>query len=487
MQMEWSLFTDLYQLTMAQGYLESAKENQQATFTMHFRNYPFNGGYAIVCGMTQLAEIIEEFTFSDSDIAYLRSISAPSGGNLFSENFLDMLSELKLTVDIDAMPEGTVAFPNEPILRVSGNIMQCQMLETVLLNCVSFQTLIATKAARICHSADGRPVTEFGLRRAQGTGALWASRAAVVGGCVSTSNVLAGKEFDIPVSGTHAHSWVMSFDSELEAFREYARIFPNNCSFLVDSYDVEAGIKNAITVGLEMRARGEKLNAIRIDSGDLAWLSKLARKMLDEAGLDDVKIMLTNNLDEYTIASILDEGAPVDIWGVGTKLATAFDQPTLGGVYKLSAIRNSETEPWQDRLKVSESVSKTSIPGILDVRRYYNNDGKIAGDMVFDVNKPINPEEIIVDPLDSLRQKKLTGLKYKNLLSPLVRNGSSVDGAKCSAMQARARAIEGCKELDKTQLRNLNPHSYPVGFELNLLKRRNSLVSELRCLDIERN
>ena len=233
-----------------------------------------------------------------------------------------------------------MVFPHEPIVRVMGPIMDCQLIETALLNCVNFETLIATKAARVCLAAHGLPVAEFGLRRAQGAGGgMWASRAAVVGGCASTSNVLAGKTYGLPVSGTHAHSWVMSFPNELEAFRAYAREFPRNCVLLVDTYDVEQGIRNAITVGLEMRARGERLAGIRIDSGDLAWLAKMARRMLDEAGLEDCGIVLSNDLDEYTIQSILDEGAPVSSWGVGTKLACAFDQPTLGGVYKLSATR----------------------------------------------------------------------------------------------------------------------------------------------------
>lgn len=486
MGLEWPLYTDLYQLTMAQGYLESGKAQQQATFTMHFRDYPFKGGYAVVCGMTQLAEMLSDYSLSDDDIDYLRSIPAPAGGAMFSEGFLSHLAGMRLSLDVDAMPEGTIAFPGEPILRVQGSIMQCQMVETMLLNCVSFQTLLATKAARVCRAAGGRPVTEFGLRRAQGTGSLWASRAAVVGGCVGTSNVLAGKMFGIPVSGTHAHSWVMSFDSELEAFREYARIFPKNCSLLVDTYDVASGVRNAITVAHEMASRGERLSAIRIDSGDLAWLSKMARRMLDEAGLPDVKIMLTNDLDEYTITSILDEGAPVDMWGVGTKLATAFDQPTLGGVYKLSAVRDDAEGEWQPRLKVSESVCKTSIPGVLDVRRYYTEDGKLAGDMVFDINEPVNDAEVIVDPVDALRQKRLSGRRFTTLLEPLLRDGVAVAGAKVGAMEARQRAIEGQRELDETQLRMLNPHTYPVGYEEGLCKRRNALVAQLRDIDVER-
>ena len=273
MKIDYALLTDLYQLTMAQGYWETGQGDTQACFHMYFRDYPFKGGYAIACGMAQLADLVDEFSFSDEDVAYLGSLDAPGGGKLFKPEFLDYLRTFELRVDIDAVLEGTVVFPHEPLVRVTGPIMDCQLIETALLNCVNFETLIATKAARVCLAAQA-PVAEFGLRRAQGAGGgLWASRAAVVGGCASTSNVLAGKLFDIPVSGTHAHSWVMSFPDELTAFRAYAEAFPKNCVLLVDTYDVEQGIKNAITVGLEMRERGERLSGIRIDSGDLSWLA----------------------------------------------------------------------------------------------------------------------------------------------------------------------------------------------------------------------
>lgn len=481
--LDWALYTDLYQLTMAQGYFDADKLHEEAAFTMHFRNYPFEGGYAIACGLSALAEMIRDYRFSEKDIEYLCSLDAPQGGKLFNDGFLDYLSDMTLSVDIDAVQEGSVVFPYEPIVRVQGPIMQCQLLETALLNCVNFQTLIATKAARVCRAAKGAPVAEFGLRRAQGTGGLWASRAAVVGGCASTSNVLAGKMFDIPVSGTHAHSWVMSFDSELEAFREYARIFPSNCTLLVDTYDVETGMENAIKVGLEMRERGEKLAAVRIDSGDLTWLSKMARKMLDDAGLTDTGIVLSNDLDEYTIKSILDEGAPVTAWGVGTKLATAYDQPTLGGVYKLSAVRKAGEDEWADRLKISESSAKITMPGVLDVRRYYNDCGTIAGDMVFDVNRGVADDETIIDPQDPLRQKKLAGKRFETLLVPLARNGKVVLAPEqTDAMQARARAMSGLERLDETQLRMLNPHTYPVGMERGLHERRQKLVAELRSI-----
>ncbi len=478
----YELLTDLYQITMAQGYWRTGQGKTQACFHAYFRNYPFKGGYAVACGMDQLAELIEDFHFTDEDIAYLASLEAPGGGALFDEGFLDYLRGYRLSVDIDAVPEGTIVFPHEPIVRVTGPIMDCQLIETPLLNCVNFETLIATKAARVCLAAAGRPVAEFGLRRAQGAGGgLWASRAAVVGGCASTSNVLAGKLFSIPVSGTHAHSWVMSFPDELSAFRAYAREFPNNCVLLVDTYNVEQGIKNAITVGLEMRERGERLSAIRIDSGDLAWLAKMARRMLDEAGLADCGIVLSNDLDEHTIRSILDEGAPVDSWGVGTKLACAFDQPTLGGVYKLSATRAPGEQTWTDCLKISESAAKLTVPGVLDVRRYYAADGSIAGDMVFDVSAGVGQCEVIVDPLDDLRQKNLAGKRYELLLEPLARAGEVVlppDRRDAMAAQARARAGLAC--LDESQKRMLNPHTYPVGLEYGLCERRRALVGKLR-------
>ena len=476
------LLTDLYQLTMAQGYWETGQGATQACFHAYFRDYPFRGGYAIACGMDQLAELIDGFAFSAEDVDYLASLDAPGGGRLFKPAFLEYLRTFSLRVDVDAVAEGAVVFPHEPIVRVMGPIMDCQLIETALLNCVNFETLIATKAARVCLAAHGLPVAEFGLRRAQGAGGgMWASRAAVVGGCASTSNVLAGKTYALPVSGTHAHSWVMSFPSELEAFRAYAREFPHNCVLLVDTYDVEQGIRNAITVGLEMRARGECLAGIRIDSGDLAWLAKMARRMLDEAGLDDCGIVLSNDLDEYTIQSILDEGAPVSSWGVGTKLACAFDQPTLGGVYKLSATRAPGQAEWVDRLKISESAAKLTVPGVLDVRRYYNDDGTIAGDMVFDVNAGVDEGQVIVDPLDSMRRKKLVGKRFSTMLEPLARNGQVVlDASDRSAMEAQRRCREGLACLDESQKRMLNPHTYPVGLEYGLCERRRALVGKLR-------
>ena len=481
MNVDYAMMTDLYQMTMAQGYWEHGMGDTEACFHMYFRNYPFKGGYAIACGMDQLAELVDTYTFDDAAVDFLASLDAPGGGKLFRRGFLDYLRDFELSLDIDAVPEGTVVFPNEPLVRVRGPIMECQLIETPLLNCVNFETLIATKAARVCQAA-ASPVAEFGLRRAQGAaGGVWASRAAIVGGCASTSNVLAGQLFDLPVSGTHAHSWVMSFPDELTAFRAYAQSFPTNCVLLVDTYDVEQGVRNAITVGLEMRERGERLTGIRIDSGDLAWLAKMARRMLDEAGLDDCGIVLSNDLDEHTIKSIRDEGAQVMSWGVGTKLACAYDQPTLGGVYKLSATRAVGEERWRDHVKITESTQKLTTPGILDVRRYFAEDGRLAGDMVFDVNAGIGNGEVIVDPNDWLRQKKLAGKRFEMLLAPLARGGRcALSREDRSALAARDRAAAGLETLDETQKRMLNPHTYPVGLERGWFERRRDLVSRLR-------
>ena len=480
MKLNQPLLTDLYQLTMAQGYWECDSCADAACFHMYFRDYPFKGGFAVACGLSQLADIVDGFSFSEEDVAYLATLEAPGGGALFKPAFLDHLASMELSVDVDAVAEGTIVFPNEPLVRVKGSMLECQLLETPLLNCVNFETLVATKAARICLEANA-PVAEFGLRRAQGAaGGVWASRAAIVGGCASTSNVLAGKLFGVPVSGTHAHSWVMSFPDELTAFRAYAQAMPRNCVLLVDTYDVEQGVRNAITVGLEMRERGERLAGIRIDSGDLAWLAKMARRMLDEVGLDDVGIVLSSDLDEYAIRSIRNEGAQVASWGVGTRLATAYDQPTLGGVYKLSATR-AAGGAWVDRIKMTESASKLTIPGVLDVRRYYHEGGRIAGDMVFDVNAGVDDRQIIVDPCDDMRRKNLAGKRFETLLEPLARDGRTVLAPELrDAMAARKRTAAGLATLDASQKRMLNPHTYPVGLERTLFERRHDLVVGLR-------
>ena len=470
---DYSLYTDLYQLTMAQGYFLSGKAEVQASFSMNFRKLPFRGGYAIFCGSDTLMEIINGFKFEDDDIEYLFTLDAPGGGKLFEPSFLDYLQNMEMSLDVFSVKEGSIVFPYEPILRVDGPILQCQLIETALLNCINFQTLAATKAKRISAAALERPVAEFGLRRAQGTGSMWAARASYVGGFDSTSNVLAGKKFNIPVSGTHAHSWVMSFDNEIEAFREYARLFPTNCTLLIDTYSVDEGIKNAITVAEEMRDRCEKMAAVRIDSGDLTWESRRVRKILDEAGFEDVGIVLSNDLDEFKIESILNEGAKVDAFGVGTKFACCYDQPTLGGVYKLNAIKKNDT--WIPKMKISESPEKTTVPGVLNVKRFFDKKGQLAGDMVFDENEETLDCEI-VDPINRIKSKKLCDMASEVLLHPIMKSGKRCDF--WTIEDARKNATSEFNKLDYSRKRNIYPHIYPVGLEGNLSAKRDEMISQ---------
>lgn len=477
-----TLLTDLYEITMAQSYWSQGKIDTDACFYSFYRDNPFGGGYGVFCGANQIAELVDGFGFTDDDIEYLASLQSPGKTPLFDPAFLAWLRGIELSVDICTVPEGSPVFPREPLVRVTGPLLQCQLLEPAILNGVNFQTLIATKASRVCQAAEGRPVSEFGLRRAQGPdGALSSSRAAYVGGCVSVANVLAGKLYDIPVSGTHAHSWVMSFPDELSAFRAYARAMPDNCTLLVDTYDVEQGVKNAIIVARELGRDGHKLQGIRIDSGDLAWLSKMARSMLDKAGFSDVGIVLSNDLDEYTITSLNEQRAQYTALGVGTHLAAAYGQPALGGVYKLSAIREPGQEDWTPRLKISEQLYKRTIPGVLDVRRYRNGDGMLVGDLIFDVNDGVPADAVIVDPLDAMRRRKMEG-EFETLLKPLVKAGKLED-VDLSARTARTRRAQQLACLDDSIKRFMNPHEYPCGIERGLFKKRDEIVIATRGRD----
>lgn len=477
-----TLLTDLYEITMAQSYWSQGKIDTDACFYSFYRDNPFGGGYGVFCGANQIAELVDGFGFTDDDIEYLASLQLPGKTPLFDPAFLAWLRGIELSVDICTVPEGSPVFPREPLVRVTGPLLQCQLLEPAILNGVNFQTLIATKASRVCQAAEGRPVSEFGLRRAQGPdGALSSSRAAYVGGCASVANVLAGKLYDIPVSGTHAHSWVMSFPDELSAFRAYARAMPDNCTLLVDTYDVEQGVKNAIIVARELGRDGHKLQGIRIDSGDLAWLSKMARSMLDKAGFSDVGIVLSNDLDEYTITSLNEQRAQYTALGVGTHLAAAYGQPALGGVYKLSAIREPGQEDWTPRLKISEQLYKRTIPGVLDVRRYRNGDGMLVGDLIFDVNDGVPADAVIVDPLDAMRRRKMEG-EFETLLKPLVKAGKLED-VDLSARTARTRCAQQLACLDDSIKRFMNPHEYPCGIERGLFKKRDEIVIATRGRD----
>jgi nicotinate phosphoribosyltransferase len=475
-----ALLTDLYQLTMAHGYFRSGRVRDEAVFHLFFRKHPFEGGYAIAAGLEAAIEFVEEFRFEADDLEYLASLSGQEGGPLFGSDFLDYLGALKLRVDIDAVPEGTLVFGNEPLLRVSGRLLEAQLLETALLNLINFQTLIATKATRVCQAAGGQPVLEFGLRRAQGVdGALSASRAAFIGGCAATSNVLAGKRYGIPVRGTHSHSWVMSFDSELESFEAYAQAMPDNCLFLVDTVDSLDGVRNAIVVGQRLRSRGKRLLGIRLDSGDLAWLSIEARKLLDAAGFRDAVIVGSNDLDEHVIASLRHEGAAISVWGVGTRLVTAYDDPALGGVYKLGLVTRAgrSAEP---RIKMSEHTAKTTNPGVQQVRRFAR-DGKWVADAIYDERVGCGSPTTIVDPLDPIRRRVLTAeLTHEDLLVPVMRAGQAV-GERPTLPTIRERAQEQLAALDPTVRRLMKPHIYPVGLTEELYQERLRLIERARA------
>ena len=462
-----ALLTDLYELTMAYGYWRSGKAEDEAVFHLFFRENPFGGGYTIAAGLEAAIEYLDHLRFDDLDLHYLRSLG------LFDDAFLDSLRRFELACDVDAMPEGTVVVPHEPLLRVRGPILQAQLVESALLNIINFQSLIATKAARVVYAARGDAVVDFGLRRAQGPdGANSASRAAYIGGCSGTSNVLAGSLYGIPVRGTHAHSWVMSFPSEREAFETWARVMPHNSVLLVDTYKTLDGVEHAIEVARTMRAEGRELQGIRLDSGDLAYLSIQARKMLDEAGFPNVKITASNELDEHLIASLKDQGARIDVWGVGTRLVTAYDQPALGGVYKLTALR-PKGGAWQHKIKLSEQAVKISTPGMLQVRRFGE------GDMIWDELTGAATRTII-DPTDMTRRKVFSD-EGTDLLTPVYRGGKRVydppplDEVRRRREDQLSRFHAGIKRFE-------NPHSYPVGLEQSLFDLKTRLVLAARGL-----
>ncbi len=476
-----SLLTDLYQLTMAYGYWKSKTAEKEAVFNLYFRKNPFQGGFAIACGLANVIGYIENFGFSKKDLRYLSTMTGNDNQPLFEDDFLDYLANLKLTCNIEAIPEGTVVFPNEPLVQVRGPILQCQLLETPLLNLINFESLIATKAARLRLVADTDTLLEFGLRRAQGVdGGMTASRAAYIGGCDATSNVLAGKLYGIPVRGTHAHSWVMSFDNEQQAFDAYANALPNNVTLLVDTYDTLQGVRHAIETGRRLEQRGHKLAGIRLDSGDLAYLSIEARKLLDDAGFEHTAIVASNDLDETIISSLKQQGAKINVWGVGTKLVTAYDQPALGGVYKLAALRHDESNAWEYKMKLSEQAIKISTPGIQQVRRFRDERGFLA-DMIFDPemdgqDKPAT----MIDPLDFTKRRRFgAGQPHEDLLVPVFQAGTCVYNLPdIHATRARVQAQLAC--LHPGVKRFVNPHTYPVGLEKHLHELKTDLIIKLR-------
>jgi len=462
---------------MAYGYFHRGLAAKRAVFHLFFRRAPFQGGFTVAAGLEAVIDFIDQFHFSEDDLAYLRDLKTDSGAPFFSSDFLDMLQNLEMNISLDAVEEGTVVFPYEPLLRVEGPLILCQLLESPLLNLINFPTLIATKAARVSLAAKGDQVLEFGLRRAQGIdGALTASRAAFIGGCTSTSNVLAGKVFDIPVKGTQAHSWVMVFGDEEESFKEYARVFPDASLFLVDTYDTLEGVKKACRVGQWLKEQGKKLVGIRLDSGDLAYLSIESRKLLDEAGLEDAVIVASNELDEYVISELKQQGATITVWGVGTNLVTGRSSPALDGVYKLSAIEGEKG--WQYALKLSEQLTKISNPGILAVRRFYK-DGKAIGDVIWDRELGIDSSCMGRDAFDMTKSYQYEECQSKDLLVPIFQEGKRVY-KKPTLQEIQNRTKRELSTFSAGIKRFLNPHLYPVSLEDKLHKLKTEKITQLR-------
>lgn len=454
-----ALLTDFYELTMCAGYLKRGRENQHVSFEYFFRSLPPDAGFAVAAGLDSLLNYLENLRFDEEDLAYLRGLG------MFDEAFLDYLHGFRPACNVRAIPEGTLVFPHEPIVQVEGPIFEAQLIETALLNFMNFQTLIATKAARICLAAEGEPVLEFGLRRAHGPdGGVSGARAAYIGGCHSTSNVLAGKTYGIPVSGTHAHSWVMSFPSEIESFRAFARLYPKTCVLLVDTYDtVASGVPNAIQVFKELREEGIPVRpAIRLDSGDLAKLSKIAHRMMVDAGFDDPLIAASNDLDEGLIADLKRQGAKINAWGVGTNLITSHDSPSLSGVYKLVGIRENGT--WLPRMKTTSNIEKSTTPGRKRVVRYYDADGAPIGDMLYGMDETIQQRGDIVGRRrsDPHLERRLSGAaRTEELLKPVFEKGKRLLPPE-PVREVRQRALDQIDALLEEFKRLRNPEIYRV-------------------------
>ena len=474
-----TLLTDLYELTMMQGYFES-QANETVIFDVFFRENPNKGGYSVMAGLEQVIEYIKNLNFSYEDVDYLRGLG------LFSEDFLHYLSGFHFSGDIYAIPEGSVIFPREPLVKVIAPIMEAQLVETAILNIINHQSLIATKASRVVHAAQGNGVMEFGLRRAQGPDAgLYGARAAMIGGCVGTSNVLAGKMFDVPVLGTHAHSWIMSFPDEYTAFKEYARLYPDACTLLVDTYDtLKSGVPNAIRVFQKMKDAGihPKSYGIRLDSGDLAYLSKKARKMLDEAGFPDAVIAASNDLDEFLINDLKIQGAAITSWGVGTNLITSKDCPSFGGVYKLAAIQNKDGE-FVPKIKISENIEKITNPGNKTIYRIYDKDtGKIRADLICFADETYDTSEdlLLFDTNSTWKKTRLEGGTYtmKEILKPIFIRGE------CKYTSPSVKEIASFCEQEKNTLwdetkRLFNPHKVYVDLSQRLYDTKTELLNNV--------
>ena len=475
-----TLLTDLYELTMMQGYFKNPTD-QVVVFDAFYRKNPNDGGYAIFAGLEQVIEYIRDLHFDPNAIDYLRSLG------IFEEDFLEYLRGFHFTGDIYAIPEGTVVFPNEPLVKVVAPLMEAQLMETAILNIINHQSLIATKASRVVHAAQGDGIMEFGLRRAQGPDAgIYGARAAVMAGCVGTSNVLTGQMFDVPVKGTHAHSWIMSFPDELTAFRTYAKLYPRSCILLVDTYDVlDSGVPNAIKVFQEMKESGVDMRGygIRIDSGDLAYLSKEAFKLLDAAGFGDAVISASSDLDEFLIDSLKQQGAKINSWGVGTKLITSYDWAAFGGVYKLAGIKNAGDAEFEPKIKLSENVVKVTNPGNKTVFRFYDKEtGKIRADLIALADEVYDPEKdlVVFDPTATWKKTKLVGGTYtvRELLVPIFEKGTCV--YTCPSM---AELREHCKKEKETlweeTMRLVNPQQVYVDLSQKLFDLKMHLLEEL--------
>jgi nicotinate phosphoribosyltransferase len=443
------LLTDQYQFVMAYCDWQAGIAERKAVFHLSYRKLPPQSEFIITAGLQLAIEFLNNFRFSDDDIAYLKSLTNGEG-QLFPSDFLEYLRKLRFTCDIAAIPEGNLIFPHEPVLRITGPILQCQLLETPLLNFFNFSSLVASKAAKVCLAAENDTVIEFGLRRAQGPdGGLTASRSAYIGGCHASSNTLAGKIYDLPIQGTQAHSWIMAFDSELEAFRSFADAMGDNTVLLVDTYHSINGIKNAIEIGLQLRKQGQELGGIRLDSGDLLELSKVARQLLDDAGLTNTKIVASGDLDEYIIKNLKQQQAPIDAWGVGTRLVTSFDYPALNGIYKLTAIQNDQGD-WNYKMKISDDLSKSTLPGIQQIRRYQNQK-----DVVYDV---------------TLNENLPAG--GKDLLVPIFKDGHCVYSSP-TVHEIRQFCLQEVHQFNKQAVK-----PYPVELSAKVKAMREKLISD---------
>jgi len=474
-----ALTIDLYEVTMAYGYWKAGVSDHEAAFHVTFRHNPFGGQFTVACGLATAIDFLRTFHFTETEIDYLASQRGNDGKPLFDSGFLDYLRDLQLTCDIDAIPEGTLVFPSEPLIRVCGPVAQCQLLETTLLNILNFESLIATKAARVCLAAKNDPVIEFGLRRAQGVdGGLTAARAAYVAGCAGTSNLQAGERFGIPVSGTQAHSWIMFFENEREAFETYAKAMPNNCVFLVDTYNSIEGVRHAIDIAGQLRKQGHEMIGVRLDSGDRVALSIEARRMLDEAGFTNAKIVCSGDLDEHIIADMKRRGAKIDMWGVGTQLTTGQPDAALGGIYKLGAVRHPGGQ-WQYRIKLSDEAAKTSCPGSLQVRRFHHSDGSFIADAIYETNHPINEPCVVVDLETEKKTEIPAKTDYSDLLVPVFGGDRLVyQTPNIEASREHARKQLDCAPPEILRLKNPTP--YKIGLERSLHELRSTLIARAK-------